>query len=106
LLVQKKYGEKDTRRCRPCGLPCAARQWRDAKNSLTLRQVWRLIPLPALLLGGTKRGESSVRIAVPGTPYPDEPFFAETFVGLEILFENFVALAEILGSFLIFFTLS
>ena len=26
LLVQKKYQEKDTRGCRPWGLPCAARQ--------------------------------------------------------------------------------
>jgi hypothetical protein len=49
----------------------SARQWRDAKNSLTLRQVWRLIPPPAPLLGGIKRGTSSMR-PVSGTRYPDE----------------------------------
>jgi hypothetical protein len=57
LLVQKKYQEKDTRRCRPCGLPCAARQWRDAK-----------------------RGISSMRIPVSGRRYPNEP----SFLGLSL----------------------
>jgi hypothetical protein len=75
LLVQKKYQEKDTRRYRPCGLPCAARQWRDAKNSLTLRQVWRLIPPPALLLGGIKRGTPNMRVPVSGTRFTEEPVF-------------------------------
>ena len=64
LLVQKKYQEKDTRRCRPCGLPCAARQWRDTKNSLTLRQVWRLVPPPVPLLSGTEWGTARLRIPV------------------------------------------
>jgi hypothetical protein len=62
-------------RCRPCGLPCAAHQWRDAKNSLTLRQVWRLIPPPAALLGGTKRGPYNMRVPASGTHFPDEPYF-------------------------------
>ena len=34
---------------------------------------WRLIPPPAPLLGGTKRGTSNMRIPVSGTRYPDEP---------------------------------
>jgi hypothetical protein len=72
LLVKKKYGEKDTRQYRPCGLPSAARQWRDAKNSLTLRQAWRLIPPPALLLGGIKRG-GNMRVPVSGKRFPEEP---------------------------------
>ena len=63
-LVQNKYQEKDTRRCRPCGLPCAARQWQDAKNSLTLRQVWRLVPPQAALLSGTEWGTARMRIPV------------------------------------------
>jgi hypothetical protein len=53
--------------------PCAARQWRDAKNSLTLRQVWRLIPPPALLLGGIKRGAANMRVAVSGRRFPEQP---------------------------------
>ena len=32
------------------------------KNSLALRQVWRLIPPPALLLGGIKRGAPNMRV--------------------------------------------
>ena len=60
LLVQNNY--KDTRQCRPCGLPCAARQWRNAKKSLTLRQVWRRVPPPAALLSGSEWGTARLRI--------------------------------------------
>ena len=41
-----------------------ARQWRDAKNSLTLRQVWHLVPPPAPLLSGTEWGTARLRIPV------------------------------------------
>jgi hypothetical protein len=57
----------------PAGFPVLLASGRDAKNSLTLRQVWRLMPPPALLLCSTKRGTSSMHIPVSGTRYPDEP---------------------------------
>jgi hypothetical protein len=63
----------------PAGFPVLLASGRDAKNSLTLRQVWRLIPPPAPLLGGTKWGKSSMRIPVSGRRYPDEPDYFSFF---------------------------
>jgi hypothetical protein len=52
--------------------PCAARQWRDAKNSLTLRQVWRFIPPPARR---HQTGAANMRVPFSGRCFPEEPKF-------------------------------
>jgi hypothetical protein len=63
-----KSGSSGKRRPQCCNHPSVvlqiafARQWRDAKNSLTLRHVWRLVPPPAPLLGGTEWGTALMRI--------------------------------------------
>ena len=53
-----------------CCSPVAGRQkLADAQT------VWRLIPPPALLLGGIKRGAANVHVHVSGTRFPEEPFY-------------------------------
>jgi hypothetical protein len=73
LLVQKKYGEKDTRRCRPCGLPLccspvAGRQkLADAQTGLT---SWSTTCSAARR---HQMGNSMHAHTCPGTRYPDDP---------------------------------
>ena len=51
-----------------CCSPIAGRQ-----KLAGAQTVWRLITLPAVLLGGIKRGAANVHVHVSGTRFPEEP---------------------------------
>jgi len=48
----------------PAGSPVLLASGGTPKNSLALRQFWCLIPPPALLLGGIKRGDTLCTLLV------------------------------------------
>jgi hypothetical protein len=89
-LSKRRIKKKTPGDAGPAGFPVLLASGGTPKNSLTRRQVWRLIPPPAPLLGGTKRGgDIHRRIPLSGARLPEEPnhfTFAQGSPHLGLLF--------------------